>query len=423
MSSAAGGRDLPDEAYVAALLALPALWPARAAALMGVSRRATRPPRGGERRTAAQAWAMVRAGRAAEVPALRALIHDAEPDAVAAQWAAGAGRVDVATMWATYLRLGVRVDVVGRPGYPPRLVAAAHPPYVLFRRGRHLGLGGTTVAIVGTRRATPAGREIASELGAGLTGAGVRVVSGLALGIDAAAHEGALGVLGRTQMVPGGAGGNWARPAEAASDGDGPVAGAPIGVVAGGLDRPYPARHRILWDRVAAAGVLASEWPLGTASEGWRFPARNRLIVGLADVVVVVESRDTGGSMVTAELAMERGVPVLAVPGSIRSPASAGTNRLLGEGAAPACSVADVLTALSLDAAGASAVEPRPAPTGDAATVLAALGWGPVATDALVTRTGLDPARLAIVLAHLEIDGWVGGGAGWWQRVAAACGE
>ncbi|HVM63435.1 MAG TPA: DNA-processing protein DprA, partial [Acidimicrobiales bacterium] len=414
-----GDDALPDAAYAAALLALPALWPARAAALMGISRRAARSarPGGGACGPAAHAWAMVRAGRAAEVPALRALIHDADADAVAAQWGAAARRVNVGAMWAAYRRLGVHVDVVGGQGYPPRLAAAGHSPYVLFRRGRHLGLDGTTAAIVGTRRATPAGREFAHELGAGLTRAGVRVVSGLALGIDAAAHEGALAA--RAQGAP-----SVPRPAgEQAADGDAAVAGTPIGVVAGGLDRPYPARHRVLWDRVAAAGALVSEWPLGTASEGWRFPARNRLIVALADVVVVVESRETGGSMVTAELAMERGVPVLAVPGSVRSAASAGTNRLLGEGAAPACSVADILTALSLDAGRSSFVEHRPPPTGDAATVLAALGWGPVATDALVTRTGLDPARLAIVLAHLELDGWVASGAGWWQRLAPASGE
>jgi DNA processing protein len=169
---------------------------------------------------------------------------------------------------------------------------------------------------------------------------------------------------------------------------------------------------------VANAGVLVSEWPLGASSEGWRFPARNRLIVALADVVVVVESRDTGGSMLTAGLAIERGVPVMAVPGSIRSPASSGANRLLGEGAAPACSVEDILTALSLVPTDAPFDEDeRSAPTGDAAAVLAALGWGPVSADTLLARTGLDPRRLAVVTAHLELDGWVSGGPGWWQRV------
>src|SRR5581483_8605483 len=382
------------EAYAAALLTLPGLWLARAAALLGLGRRAR--PGGPGTRSGEAAWEIVASGRAADLPALRALVREAAVDVVAAQWAAAAQRVDVASWWSAYGRLGVEVDLLGGPGYPARLAGAPSAPYVVFRRGQHTDLAGTTAAIVGTRRATPGGREIAAEFGAGLAAHGVRVVSGLALGIDAAAHEGALTEDGR----------------------HGDRAGGPIGVVAGGVDRPYPARHRVLWERVAHAGVLVSEWPLGTTSEGWRFPARNRLIVALADVVVVIESRETGGSMLTAGLAIERGVPVLAVPGSIRSPASSGANRLLREGAAPACSVDDVLTALSLVPTAAPATaDGRPPPTGDAAAVLAALGWGPVSTDTLVARTGLDPRRLSVVTAHLELDGWVAGGPGWWQRV------
>jgi DNA processing protein len=400
--SAAGslvGPAVPDEAYVAALLALPGLWPARAAALLG-RRRGRREP-GGPCRSGEEAWALVRSGGAADVPALSALLREASPEAIAAHWAAAAQRVDVVASWSAYVRLGVGVVVRGSPGYPARLTGAPSAPYVLFRRGRDRGLGGTNVAIVGTRRATPAGREIAGQFGRELAARGVRVVSGLALGIDAAAHEGAL--------------------AAREHGGAGVAAARPIGVVAGGLDRPYPARHRVLWDRVASAGVLVSEWPLGAASEGWRFPARNRLIVALADAVVVVESRATGGSMLTAGLAIERGVPVLAVPGSIRSAASSGTNRLLGEGAAPACSVDDILTALSLVPAGGQLVaDERPPPTGDAAAVLAALGWGPVTTDIVLARTGLDPTRLPVVMAHLELDGWVAGGPGWWQRIGLA---
>lgn len=216
-------------------------------------------------------------------------------------------------------------------------------------------------------------------------------MSGLALGIDGAAHQGALAAAGAP----------------------------PIGVVAGGFDRPYPVRHRGLWDQVAATGVLVSEWPLGTRSEGWRFPARNRLIVALAEVVVVIESAERGGSMVTADLAAARGVPVLAVPGSIRNPAAAGTNRLVRDGAAPACDVDDVLVALSLAAgsAGSPPPERRPPPAPAGAAVLAAMGWDPLTTDALASRTGLAPATLSLHLAHLELDGWICGGAGRWQRI------
>ena len=384
-----GGEVLPDEAYAAALLGLPALWPARLAALLGIRRRGAG---GGGRRSARRAWDLVQRGRAAEVEAVRSMVTEADPDAMAAHWAAAAGRVDVGLMWSAYRRLGVRVDVLGDAGYPAELGTHPAAPYVLFRSGAHPDLGGRTAAVVGTRRCTQAGRAIAAEFGGALAAEGVRVVSGLALGIDGAAHQGALAVGG----------------------------GAPIGVVAGGVDRPYPVRHRTLWQQVSAVGTLVSAWPLGARSEGWRFPARNKLIVALAEVVVVVESGERGGSMVTAQLATEQGVPVLAVPGSIRNPAAAGTNRLVRDGAAPACGVEDVLDALSLTAATSEAADPRAAPSPSGAAALAAMGWDPVTTDTLASRTGLEPAALAVLLAHLELDGWITGGAGRWQRVGAA---
>jgi DNA processing protein len=260
---------------------------------------------------------------------------------------------------------------------------------VLFRAGGRTDLSGRRVAIVGTRRCTPAGREIAAELGQALAAAGVRVVSGLALGTDGAAHQGALSVAGS----------------------------APIGVVAGGLDRPYPARHHVLWRDVMAQGALVSEWPLGTKSEGWRFPARNRIIAALAEAVVVIESRETGGSIITAEAALDRGVPVLAMPGSIRNPAAAGTNRLIRDGATPVCGVEDVFDLLSMTRpTGGSAPDRRPPPRPDAGTVLALIGWEPTPTDTLIDRSGLDRDALLVHLAHLELDGWVSGGGGWWQR-------
>jgi len=389
--TAAGREVLPDEAYAAALLGLPALWPARLAALLGL-RRGRRGADRGTRRSARAAWDLVRRGRAADVPGVRSLLTEADPDAIAAHWAAAACRVDVGRAWAAYRRLGARVDILGDAGYPTRLAEGPGAPYVLFRSGTRPELEGRTAAVVGTRRCTPVGRAIASEFGAALAEAGVRVVSGLALGVDGAAHQGAL---------------------DAGS-------GAPIGVVAGGFDRPYPVRHRPLWQRVAAAGTLVSEWPLGARSEGWRFPARNRLIVALSEVVVVIESGERGGSMVTAQLAAERGVPVLAVPGSIRNPTAAGTNRLLRDGAQPACGVDDVLAALSLADGATAATDRRPPPSGVAAGALAAMGWDPVTTDLLASRTGLPPAELAVALAHLELDGWIAAGAGHWQRIGSA---
>ena len=171
---------------------------------------------------------------------------------------------------------------------------------------------------------------MAAQLGAELSAAGVGVVSGLALGIDGAAHEGAYG------------------------------AGAPpVGVVAGGLDEPYPRHHARLWERVAEQGVIVSEWPAGVRTERWRFPVRNKLLAALSDVVVVVESRHHGGSRHTVEAALERGIPVGAVPGSIRSVTSEGTNALLADGAFPVCSSGDVLMALSLRGATVVPAVPR----------------------------------------------------------------
>ena len=176
-----------------------------------------------------------------------------------------------------------------------------------------------TVALVGTRAPTRYGIGVAAQFGADLAAAGVSVVSGLALGIDGAAHEGSCG-----------------------------AGAAPIGVVAGGLDKPYPARHARLWQRVAERGAVVSESPAGVRTERWRFPVRNRLLAALSDVVIVVESRHHGGARHTVEAAAALGIPVGAVPGSIRSATSEGTNALLADGAFPACSTADILVALSL---------------------------------------------------------------------------
>jgi len=395
---------LPAEAYVVALSSLPGMWPGRLAALLGQRRAGTSGDRGcgplaaadeprAPLRSPRSAWTLVRSGRADQEPALVHLLRTADAAReAAANWAAAAADLDVARLWGRHRRAGVVVDLLGAPGYPARLACDRAAPYVIFRVGRDLALDGPAVAIVGTRRCTAGGREVAVELGRGLAEAGARVVSGLALGIDGAAHQGVLAA-GRA---------------------------APIGVVAGGFDRPYPARHRNLWAQVAEAGALVSEWPLGARSESWRFPARNRVIAALADAVVVVESRERGGSMITAEEALARGIPVLAVPGSIRNPACAGSNRLLRDGAAPACALEDVLAALALQApAGAPRPDPRPPPPPAAGPVLAALGWEPTSIDLLLARTGLDPGSLAVQLAHLELDGWASGGAGLWQRMAA----
>jgi DNA processing protein len=315
-----------------------------------------------------------------------------------AAWARQARSTSVEAVAEAHLRAGVAVHLLGRPGYPPALADDPEAPAVLFSDGVLEALERPRVGIVGTRRCTGYGRDVARQLGREMAAAGVGVVSGLALGIDGASHQGALAGTGAP----------------------------PTGVVGSGLDVVYPRRHADLYRRVAGSGVLLSEAPVGARPEPWRFPARNRLIAGLAQVLVVVESHHAGGSLHTVRAAAERGVPVMAVPGPIRSPASAGTNQLISEGCAPVCGAADILVALALETPGsplprppAPAPDPRPPPAagGAGAAVLEALGWQAVGVDELLARTELAPGPLAAALAHLERDGWARGGGGWWERV------
>ena len=306
-------------------------------------------------------------------------------------WAQAASSTCVEAVALAHVQAGVRVSVLGDPGYPEVLASDPEAPPVLFSTGSLEALERPRVGIVGTRRTTGYGRDVARQLGQDLTHAGVAVVSGLAAGIDGASHEGAVAALG----------------------------GPPVGVVGSGHDVAYPRHHRALWRQVSEAGVLLSEAPLGARPEPWRFPARNRIIAALSQVLVVVESHAAGGSFHTVRAAAERGVPVMAVPGPVRSPASAGTNRLLADGCAPACEAADVLAALSLETAGPPCrPDRRPAPSPVDVPVLEAVGWEATSTEQVLVRTGLTPSRLAVALTHLELDGWVRNLGGWWERAA-----
>lgn len=351
----------PEWAYGAALAGLPFMAWDRLARLVGDGRPSA-------------AWRRVVDGREGEA------------------WRRAAAGVSVAAVADAHRRAGVAVHLRHEPGYPVALDADHEPPPVVCLQGDPAALSRPLVAVVGTRRATGYGRDVARQLGRELAGAGVGVVSGLALGIDGAAHEGAL------------------------SAGAAP----PVGVVGSGLDVVYPRRHAELWRRVAGAGLLVSEAPLGARPEPWRFPARNRLIAAVAAVVVVVESHPAGGSMHTVRAAADRGRTVMAVPGPVRSTASAGTNRLLADGCPPACDAGDVLVALSLARAAVPArADPRPPPAPEDAAVLELLGWEAVSLDDVLAATDLAPARVAVALTHLEQAGWARGRAGWWERVAA----
>ncbi len=368
----AGGTTDPEVA-AACLAGLPGLGASRLARLL-----ADDEPCG--------AWRRVLAGRVGATVAPAGVRHG---------WTRAARSVDPAAVARRLATAGITVTTPHDPRHPPGFSTPEGPAPVVFWRGR-IGRGDRPhVVVVGTRRCTPTGREFAAELGAGLAAAGVVVVSGLALGIDGAAHRGALAAGG----VP------------------------PVAVVGSGVDVVYPRRHVDLWESVAARGSLLSEAPPGSAPEAWRFPARNRLLAALADLVVVVESRTAGGSMHTVEQALRRGVEVMAVPGSVRNPAAAGTNRLLAEGCAPVCDVDDVLVALGLSGrhprpAGTSGSEPVPTVVSRAADtgadgpdagrlVLDALGDAPCSLDRLAVLTGLAPALVAATVEGLVASGRV----------------
>ncbi len=353
---------LPEEAYAVALAAAPSIGPATLRDLLASNRPSV-------------AWLRTRAE-------------------------SGGSAHDVARIWERHAELGITALMAHHPAYPGRLAQDPQAPALLFCMGEPTVLGGApTVALVGTRAPTRYGIGVAAQLGADLSAAGVSVVSGLALGIDGAAHEGACG------------------------------AGAPpIGVVAGGLDDPYPRRHARLWARVAAHGAVVSESPVGVRTERWRFPVRNRLLAAMSDVVVVVESRHHGGSRHTVDAAVARGIPVGAVPGSIRSPTSEGTNALLAEGAFPVCSAGDVLVALSLSGASVPAVVPTHAAaartgrpeepaSGEDRRVYEALSSDPAPLEDLARAARLDLGALCGALQRLARAGLARDVGGWWERV------
>lgn len=264
----------------------------------------------------------------------------------------------------------------GRKGYPPLLASIPDPPATVWLRGQAPAalLAEPAVAIVGARACSSYGRAVARRLGRELAAAGLVVVSGLARGIDAEAHRGALDASGRT-----------------------------VAVLGCGIDRDYPAAHAELARRICAQGLVVSEYDAGVEPAPWRFPARNRIIAGLCAATVVVEARERSGALITADFALEDGREVMAVPGEITSGLSAGTNALLRLGATPVTCAGDVLEAFGLDGASIPA-----APLdGDSAAVLHVLHTEPLGSDEIVRATGLAPGRVAGALVELELAGHV----------------
>jgi DNA processing protein len=269
---------------------------------------------------------------------------------------------------------GIRWLGLSDPDFPPLLEAIHDPPPGLFVRGAAGSevLLRPTVAVVGARACSPYGAQVARLLGRELAAAGLVVVSGLARGVDGEAHRGALEAGGTT-----------------------------VAVLGCGIDRDYPAAHAELGARIRESGLAVSEYAPGLEPAPWRFPARNRIIAGLSAVTIVVEARERSGALITADLALEEGREVFAVPGEITSALSSGTNDLLRLGAAPLLSSADVLELFGLTARPPEHVDLTP--TADA--VLTRLRDGPTSADELVRATGLEPGALASALTELELAG------------------
>ena len=307
------------------------------------------------------------------------------------RWVASARRNQPHEVAERCERLGVEIVAPGDEAYPPQLRDDPRRPAVLFVQGDASVLDARRVGIVGTRNPTRRGAVTAERFGHELAEAGVVVVSGLALGIDGAAHRGAL----TSSAAP------------------------PVAVVANGHDRPYPKRHGALWAEVADRGAVISEWPPGVAPDPYRFPQRNRILAALSELVVVVESRERGGSLITAREAAERGIDVFAVPGPIDQRSSVGTNLLLSDGAAPAPDVDTLLIALGLDhrRAGRNHVDTRALPNADGAAALSLVSTRSQSIESVAIDLGWALGRAARALAVLERDGWLVEVGGWYESL------
>jgi len=320
------------------------------------------------------------AGAGAERAGLAALLG-VPRDALAAALALRAGATAAAAREEAHAtRLGARVLTPGEDGFPPALAALDLPPPALWVAGGVCER--PAVAVVGARRASRYGLEMSGWLARGAAEAGATVVSGFAVGVDAAAHRGALDV----------------------------PTGHTVAVLGCGLDIDYPRGHRALGERIRGAGALLTEFAPGCEPRAWQFPVRNRLIAGLARAVVVVEAAPRSGSLVTARLALEMGRELLAVPGRVTDELALGPNALLADGAAPALTPADLAAALGLAGRGGGSPAPVPEPAGLAGAARAlwrAAAAGPESAEALAAAAGLPVERALAALLELEIAGHV----------------
>jgi DNA processing protein len=306
---------------------------------------------------------------------LRAAIGDTLATTLASH--AADAEIETALAWAG--EAGNHLITLADPAYPPELLTGIDPPILLYAKGNIELLQQPMLAIVGSRNATRQGELDAEAFAANLSHAGLTIVSGMALGIDAAAHRG--GLKGK---------------------------GATVAVVGTGLDRIYPARNAELAHRIAAEGLIISEFPLGMGPLAHNFPRRNRIIAGLGRGCLVVEAAERSGSLITARLAAEAGREVFAIPGSIHSALARGCHRLIRQGAKLVEAAEDILEELKWE----DIVRPFPSidtettpPTEEELKVINALGDAPCDLEALVARSGLTPDALLAMLLPMELDG------------------
>jgi DNA processing protein len=274
--------------------------------------------------------------------------------------------------------LGVRALGWHEPDYPSRLLHLVDPPPVLYLVGDAGRLTDRQVAVVGSRSATPYGRRVARDLGRDLARAGLTVTSGMALGIDAEAHRGAI-----------------------------EAGGVSVAVLGSGPERAQPRRHVRLYRALRERGAVASEHPPGTPALGHHFPARNRLLAALAEAVVVVEAAERSGALITAREAAELGREVMAVPGPIDAATSRGTNALIRDGGTPVLGARSVLDALGIEDDPAKPTAAGGPADPASAALWQALSSRPRGIDELARGAGLAPREALAHLARLELDGWV----------------
>lgn len=287
--------------------------------------------------------------------------------------------VDLESVWQRLEKQGINVITWEDKHYPRRLREIDQPPPVLYVRGGLSLEDEWAVAVVGTRRVTPYGRQITEQVATTLAHSGVTVVSGLAHGVDAIAHQAALNAGGRT-----------------------------VAVLGCGVDRIYPPENRHLAERILEHGALLSDYAPGTPPEAVNFPPRNRIISGLSMAVVVIEAGERSGALITAEFSAEQGREVFAVPGNINAPQSAGTNRLIQQGAHPLLDVRDILESLDLDLVTEQQTARKVIPA-DAleAKLLSVLSQQPMHVDEIRNQADMPIEKISAALTVMELKGLV----------------